>query len=69
MAGNIPAAGGPGSYDQPIPLSILYHTFNKNAIPFRKLFYYLQANARLVILYAKAVASKNFSFLYFWGDL
>ena len=41
MAGNIPAAGGPGSEDQPVASIVLYHNSEKNAIPFiEKIFHF-----------------------------
>lgn len=47
MAGNIPAEGGPGSCDQPVPYVILYHVFKKSQ--------YLLLTLRAILLYANAV--------------
>lgn len=38
MTGNIPVAGGPGSYDQPVFLFVLYYTLDGIAILFKVFF-------------------------------
>ena len=62
MAGNIPAVGGPGSYDQPVFLYIVYHSVSQKATLFKKIFSFSIYTIRHLFIAYAATGTLCFTF-------